>query len=159
MPSVRMSLFAGLIIGIAVSFWQLAAAQDPQRAVVVNTGQPFAPFAEKLRSAAIGNGMGIVAEACAHCGAKAVLDMEIPGNRVVMIFHPRYAVRLLEANVDAGIEAPLRLYLTERPDGTARLSYERPSRTFAGYGGKGLAELAAELDDVVDRIVRQAQRD
>ena len=60
--------------------------------------------------------MGIVAQACADCGANAI-GVTIPGNRVIMVFRPDFAVRMLDASVAAGIEAPLRLYVTERPDG------------------------------------------
>ena len=50
-----------------------------------------------------------------------------------MVFRPDYAVRMLKASEAAGIEAPLRLYLTERPDGRARLTYRLPSHIFGVY--------------------------
>ena len=67
--------------------------------------------------------MGIVGNACATCGARSI-GVTIPGNRVMMIFNPHFAVRMLKSSVASGIEAPLRLYITEQPDGKARLSYQ-----------------------------------
>ena len=66
---------------------------------------------------------------------------------------------MLAASVAAGIEAPIRMYVTDDGDGTATLSYKTPSHVFAPYmddGGPDLAELAAELDEIFSRIAAQA---
>ena len=98
-----------------------------------------------------------LAQACATCGAKAI-GVTIPGNHVVMIFHPKFAVRMLKASVAAGIEAPIRLYLTESKDGTARLTYRLPSHTFGAYQVKALDVMGQELDGIVAKIVADAGR-
>ncbi|MDZ7839916.1 MAG: DUF302 domain-containing protein [Gammaproteobacteria bacterium] len=124
----------------------------------VDTGVPILEYQESLLEAVKANDMGVVAQACADCGAKAVLGKDIPRNRVIMIFHPRFAVRMLEASVAAGIEAPLRLYLTEQEDGTARLTYRLPSHVFGAYEVAALDELGRELDGTIARIVDDAGR-
>jgi hypothetical protein len=63
-----------------------------------------------------------------------------------------------------GIEAPLRLYIAENPDGTATLSYKTAAHVLAPYaeeGGQTLTALAAELDTVLEQTAEQAtsQRD
>jgi uncharacterized protein (DUF302 family) len=65
---------------------------------------------------------------------------------------------MLEASVQAGIEAPLRLYLTENDDGTATLSYRTASFVFAPYddGGAALEALAVELDGILAEIAAAA---
>jgi len=123
---------------------------------IVDTGKPFDAYVDTLKAAAQANGMGIVAEACATCGAKAI-GVTIPGNRVIMIYNPRFAVRMLEASEAAGIEAPLRLYVTEQPDGTARLTYRLPSAVFGAYDNATLDAMAAELDVIVAKIVEDSQ--
>ena len=123
----------------------------------VETGRTFAAYVDNLKKAIRGNRMGIVAHACATCGAKAI-GVTIPGNHVVMIFHPRFAVRMLKASVAAGIEAPIRLYLTEKSDGTARLTYRLPSHIFGAYEVPVLDEMAKELDGIVAKIVADAGR-
>ena len=122
---------------------------------VIDTGQPFDTYAKKLTAAIKANKMGIVGDACATCGAKSI-GVTIAGNRVLMIFNPHFAVRMLKASVPAGVEAPLRLYLSERPDGTARLSYRLPSHVFAPYGSADLDAMADELDEIFARIVKDA---
>ncbi|MDP6774965.1 MAG: DUF302 domain-containing protein [Rhodospirillales bacterium] len=124
---------------------------------VVDTGQPFAVYVKKLTNAIKANRMGIVGDACATCGAKSI-GVTIPGNRVIMIFNPHFAVRMLKASVAAGVEAPLRLYVTERADGTARLSYRLPSHVFAPYATPDLDAMARELDGIFARIVEAAGR-
>ncbi|MGF1639844.1 MAG: DUF302 domain-containing protein [Rhodospirillales bacterium] len=122
---------------------------------IVETGKPFEPFVARLRDAIKDNAMGIVAEACAHCGAQSI-GITIPGNRVIMIFKPPFAVRMLAASEAAGIEAPLRLYVTERPDGTARLTYRQPSAVFGAYENAELTRMGEELDVIVAKIVADA---
>lgn len=122
----------------------------------IDTGKPFDAYVEALKAAIQANGMGIVAEACATCGAKAI-GVTIPGNRVIMIFNPRFAVRMLEASEAAGIEAPLRLYVTEQPDGIAQLTYRLPSSVFGAYENDTLDAMAAELDAIVAKIVAESR--
>ncbi len=122
---------------------------------VIETGKPFGGFLKSLKAAISANKMGIVGEACATCGAKAI-GVTIPGNRVVMIFNPHFAVRMLKASEASGIEAPLRLYVTEQKDGTARLTYRLPSHVFGAYKMADLDAMGKELDVIVDRIVKRA---
>ena len=72
----------------------------PADVSVVQTGQPFAAYMKKLLAAIAANKMGVVAQACATCGAKAI-GVTIPENRVVMIFNPHFAVRMLKASIPA----------------------------------------------------------
>ncbi len=121
----------------------------------VDAGRPFAAYVDRLKAAVRANKMGIVAHACATCGAKAI-GVTIPGNHVVMIFHPRFAVRMLKASVAAGIEAPLRFYITENADKTAKLTYRKPSSVFAPYESADLDTMAGELDIIFASIAKDA---
>ncbi|MDD9878185.1 MAG: DUF302 domain-containing protein [Magnetovibrio sp.] len=135
-----------------------AAAENPtpySGMKSVETKTPFAAYVKKLKGAIKANRMGIVGHACANCSAKAI-GVTIPGNNVVMIFHPKFAVRMLKASVAAGIEAPLRLYVTENKDGTARLTYRLPSHVFGAYQVPDLDAMGRELDAIVAKIVADA---
>ena len=147
---VRFVLVAAALAALA-GFARPAGAE-----AVFETPKPFERFVADLQAAIAGHRMGLVAEACASCGARAIGET-IPGNRVLMIFRPDFAVRMLRASEAAGIEAPLRLYVTERPDGSARLVYREPSAVFAPYG-PALAPLARELDAIVAAIAADALR-
>ena len=99
--------------------------------------------------------MGLVAQASASRGA-AARGLTIPGNAVLMVFRNDFAVRMLAANVPAGIEAPIRIYVTENADGMASVTYRSPSAVFAPYKNAELDALGRELDPIFARIVRDA---
>ena len=115
----------------------------------------FSDTVSRIESATETNKMGLVAKASASAGA-AARGTKIPGNAVLMIFRNDYAVRMLAASVAAGIEAPIRVYVTEGSDGKVAITYRTPSSIFAPYGSSELDALARELDPVFDRIVRDA---
>ncbi len=122
---------------------------------VIKTGHSYSAMVEKLPKAVARNKMGVVARASATLGAKKI-GVTIPGNMVVMVFHPKFAVRMLKASVPAGIEAPLRFYITENSDGTTTLTYRDPSSVFAPYGSAKLDKMAKELDVIFARIASDA---
>ncbi len=130
-----------------------AGAQHPSggEIVTVVVQKPFADAAERLKAAIAANGFGLVCHANAQAGA-ASRGVKIKGNQVFMVFRPDFAVRMLAASVEAGYEAPLRLYLTENDDGTATLRYVKPSAVFKPYSHPDLDRLGAELDLLFEKI-------
>lgn len=115
----------------------------------------FTDTVSRIESATEKNKMGVVAKASASAGA-AGRGVKIAGNAVLMVFRNDYAVRMLAASVPAGIEAPIRLYVTEGRKGKVTITYRTPSAIFAPYGSAELDALAKELDPVFDRIVHDA---
>jgi uncharacterized protein (DUF302 family) len=115
----------------------------------------FDALATRLEKAIETNQMGLVAQASASRGA-AARGVKIRGNLVLMVFRNDYAVRMLAASVPAGIEAPLRLHLTEGANGRASVTWRDPSAVFAPYGSAELDAMARELDPVFEKIVRDA---
>lgn len=126
--------------------------------VVIATHQSFAALSDRLDAAVKSEKMGLVTSASASAGAKAA-GITIPGNRVVGVFRNDFARRMLSASVAAGIEAPIRFYVTENSNGTATLSYKKPSFVFEPYyneGGPALKSLTAELDAIFAKIASAA---
>ncbi len=115
----------------------------------------FAETVSRLEKSIEANKMGLIAKASASAGA-AARSVKIPGNAVLMIFRNDYAVRMLAASVPAGIEAPIRVYVTENSDGKTTVTYRPPSAIFAPYANAKLDAMARELDPVFDKIVRDA---
>lgn len=130
------------------------AAPYPGR-VTTKSAFGFGETISRLEQSIEKNKMGLVAKASASAGA-AGRGVKIAGNAVLMVFRNDYAVRMLAASVPAGIEAPLRLYVTENADGKADVTYRAPSAVFAPYGNAQLDAMARELDPVFDKIVREA---
>ena len=119
----------------------------------------YATLVKRVNAAAKSHKIGIVTRASATVGAIKVLKKKIPGNMVIGLYHPRFAIPMLEASIAAGIEAPIRVYITENSDGTATLSYKTPSFVFAPYmqeGGDKLKSLAAELDKLFASLAAEA---
>ena len=158
---MRLSIIAALFTSLAF-FASIAHAENLTERPgwsVTKTGYDYPTLVKRVNAAAAANKIGIVTRASATVGAAKVLKKKIPGNMVVGLYHPRFAIPMLEASVAAGIEAPIRVYITENDDGTATLSYKTPSTVFAPYmseGGDKLKKLAAELDTLFAAIAKQA---
>lgn len=162
MPKFVAIVFAMLVC--AGAFTTGAFAQAPLAAgegwVVTPTPHGFAELVRRLEAAVAANQMNQVNAASASDGAKAQ-GFAIPGNRVVGVFRNDFARRMLSASIPAGIEAPIRYYLTENADGTATLSYRAPSAVFGPYvdkAGPDLAAVAKELDVIFAKIAAEAAR-
>lgn len=147
-------LFSCLLLG-AGSFAHADSPAPYPGTQTVSSQHSFEKVLQRLERAIGDNKMGLVAQASASKGA-AARGVKIPGNTVLMVFRSDYAVRMLEASVPAGIEAPLRLYVTENKNGTASVTYRTASATFAPYGSGKLDALARELDPVLAKIVSDA---
>ena len=123
--------------------------------VVLETNKSFQTFTQDLTAAIRKNKMGQVCWASAQAGA-ASIGVKIPGNQVFMIYRPDFAVRMLKASVEAGFEAPIRIYVVEQENGTAQVSYIKPSDVFAGYKNAELNAMARELDTIFAAILHDA---
>jgi uncharacterized protein (DUF302 family) len=155
-------IFAGLIIGVALSVGtptivKAQMASPYSDLIAQKTSHSYPVLVEKLNKAVKNNKMGLVTRASATMGAKS-LGVKIAGNMVIGVYNPHFAIRMLKASVPAGIEAPLRFYITENADGTASLSYRKPSGVFGAYKIKALDEMAKELDAIFVRIAAEATR-
>lgn len=154
----RYLCFALFLTAISALAARAEISERPGWAVLPSP-HAYAALVERVLAAAKTHKIGVVAQASATVGAKRVLDKDIAGNMVIGLYHPRFAVPMLEASVAAGIEAPIRVYLTENADGTATLSYKLPSHVFAPYmdeGGDRLKALAAELDTLFAALAADA---
>lgn len=149
-----LALAALLLAGAAVAAAAAADAPYPGTKTVASK-HGFDALVSRVEAAVGEHKMGLVAQASASRGA-AARGVKIPGNAVLMVFRNDYAVRMLQASVPAGIEAPLRIYVTENADGTASITYRTPSAVFAPYRSDKLSAMAKELDPIFEGIVRDA---
>ena len=125
---------------------------------VIPTSKSYSDLVEDLKTAVNAEKMLLVTQASASAGAKG-RGITIPGNRIIGVYRNDYALRMLDASVAAGIEAPIRFYVTGNSDGSATLSWKTPSFVFAPYmdeGGEALSDLASELDLVFLTIAEKA---
>jgi|BEDMetMinimDraft_2_1075160.scaffolds.fasta_scaffold02724_1 uncharacterized protein (DUF302 family) len=74
------------------------------------------------------------------------------GNFIFEIFRPDYANKVFRANLRAGIEPPLRIYVYES-NHEVYVEYYEPSEIFSKWG---LQDLGRELDRIFQSIVDDA---
>ena len=144
-----------IVIIIGLLTWNLSEAIAQDGKATFTSKAPFAQVAAALQQAIAGEKMGLVCHANAQAGA-AARGVKIPGNQVLMLFRPDFAIRMLKASVEAGFEAPIRIYIYENPDGTATIMYRKPSAVFGPYSHGELDAIGAELDPIFERVVAQA---
>ncbi|MCB9947405.1 MAG: DUF302 domain-containing protein [Rhodospirillaceae bacterium] len=142
-------------MGASAAMAQGMADTPYEDMIVIPTEHDFDTLWDRMEAAVTGHEMLLVGRASASRGA-AGRGIDIPGNGVIDVYRNDFAVRMLEASVAAGFEAPIRYYLTEGEDGTATLSYRPPSAVFAPYGNAALDEMAAELDAIFAAIAADA---
>lgn len=153
-----LALFASIVL-MASIFSATASDLDGRSGWrVVETDITFNNLVDRVKASVKAQKMGLVTQASASAGAKGQ-GITIPGNRIMGVYRNDYARRMLEASIAAGIEAPIRFYVTENADLTATLSWKTPSFVFAPYmeeGGTDLRTLAVELDGVFEAIAAGA---
>lgn len=127
---------------------------------VTKTDKNYEDLIDAVRQSARANSMGVVTQA-GPTGAARNRGITIPGNRVIGIFNNKFAVRILGLSTAAMIEAPIRMYVTENDDGSATLSYKKPSFAFSPYMAEAGADLevaANELDQIFRSIADSAAK-
>ena len=152
-PRTVALVFAGFLFCIPPSLADNGFPYPDTR--VLPSHKTFTQVWKDLETAISDHKMGLVSQASASIGASR-RGIKIPGNAVFGVYRNDFAVRMLAASVPAGIEAPLRIYLTEDKDGHGRLSYRRPSAVFKPYRSAKLDTMARELDKIFAAIADQA---
>jgi len=171
-----LTLSRGAALGVAVTVLSaqvtlvappvaMAGGLDPadtaladQGWVIAKTGHAYGALVKRLSGAVKAEKMGLVNFASASDGARGQ-GFDIPGNRVVGVYRNDFARRMLAASIPAGIEAPIRFYVTENADGTASPAYRPPGAVSSPYfeaAEPDLRTLAGELDTVFDAIFTRA---
>jgi uncharacterized protein (DUF302 family) len=146
-----------MILALMFALAAVVPAQAGENQITdIPTKYSFPELVKRLDAAIKTHKMFVVTRASASIGAKR-RGVSIPGNMVIGVYRNDFAVRMLEASVPAGIEAPIRFYIWQGKNGKAVLSYRKPSVVFAPYnGGAKLKALAAELDAIFAAIARDA---
>lgn len=139
-----------------------AANADPKKREgwrIHPTEYAYKVLIDRVKAATKANKMGVVTQA-GPTGAAKNRGIDIPGNRVIGVFNNRFAVEMLSVSESAMIEAPVRFYVTEQPDGSATLSYKTPSHVFEPYADDSpeVMKIAARLDEIFARIAAEATR-
>jgi len=154
---IRMlTLLAALLLAAPAHAADTIPARDGW--VVHETQMTYAELVARMKPAIRSQKMGLVTQA-GPTGMAKKRGITIPGSRIFGVFNNKFAVRAIRTSISAMIEAPVRMYVTSNPDGTATLSYKTPTHVFSPYfdeGGEDLRTIAGELDAIFAAIAAEA---
>ena len=153
---IRSPIAAAAILALTALALVASPAKRPGWEVH-ETAIPYLELIDRVKAATKANKMGVVTQA-GPTGAAKRRGITIPGNRVIGVFNNRFAVRMVGVSEAAMIEAPVRFFITEQPDGSATLSYKTPSHVFSPYADDDpeVMKIAAELDLIFAAIAAEA---
>lgn len=154
---MKQFLFAVILLGLVPGVSIADQGYPYPDMQVIKTEKTFKDLIADFRDAVKMNEMLLVTQACGSCGAKN-LGFDILGNYVGGVFRNDFARAAFAVHVPAGIEFPIRYYITENDDKTATLTYRKPSTMLASYGVAALDPIGADLDKVFAAIAEDSVR-
>ena len=154
----RLALALMLVACVAATLAPAAAraeADEPESVgpypgtVSWSTAYPLGDAVRRLEKAVRSNGLTVVQTVTAGGHGQT-------GVAVILVSSSDYWGRILKANQLAGMEMPIRLYVTDTGNRTSAVIYRTPSSIFALYDTPDLDRIAADMDQVFAKIVDDA---
>jgi uncharacterized protein (DUF302 family) len=112
----------------------------------------FEEVLTRLRNEIQGAGLRVLNEIDPQKAVQGI-GRSMGGLRLIFFFHPNLVVRVLETDWTAMVEAPLKLVVTELPEGSVSIRMADPATAFGRYGNSALASFGSELADTCRRII------
>ena len=109
----------------------------------------FTETIEALRKSIENNGLKVVSFIDARENLKKI-GVNIGGNSILEVFHPKLAMEVFQHDLKAGIVIPLRIYVYEDDERTKVIA-QSASELFKPFAG--LDELAKRIDNMIHAIV------
>lgn len=144
----------GLVLALAAFGFSVAVAEER---VEKASNSGFAQTVERVETAIKKRGAMIVAT-IDHQNMLRMVGASIRGSKTIEFGKPDMMKMLLPDNPEVGVEMPLKVYVYERADGKAVLSYRKPSVSFASYGKEPLTKAGQMMDMMLEEIVAEAAK-
>jgi len=106
---------------------------------------------EKLKAGVEAQNMRVVAHINGQANA-AKIGKTVPGDQILEIFRPDFAIRVWTACKPAGHDIPLRIHVYEEA-GETKVACRMPTEVFEPFASPELMEVGAELDDIFNAIL------
>jgi uncharacterized protein (DUF302 family) len=116
------------------------------------SARSFEEVLARLRNEIQGAGLRVLNEIDPQKAVQGI-GRSMGGLRLIFFFHPNLVVRVLETDWTAMVEAPLKLVVTELPEGTVSIRMADPITAFGRYGNSALAGFGKELAETCQRII------
>lgn len=105
-----------------------------------------------LKRAIEENGLKVVSEINAQENLKRI-GVQIGGNIIMEVFHPKLAKKVFDTDLRAGIVPPVRIYIYEQNSLTKIIAQVAES-DFSPYG---LADLGRSVDQMIESSIRSVR--
>lgn len=152
MKKIAVLTLAIVLLGAGSLAWAQSLARVDQ---VSNGG--FEKTVKQLETALKARGMMIVAT-IDHQNMMRMVGGSIKGSRTFEFGKPDMLKMVMPVELAAGLEMPHKIYVYERADGKAVVSYYKPSTGFGAYGKDQLRMVGEMLDKLLDEIVAEATK-
>ena len=146
LPSFAVTVFAFLL-----AVGPTPALADDGRVVGVSKG-PYADVVAGLQRGITEHKLTLIGQFDSRKGVPPT-NTAVKGNRVLLVYKTDAAMRLIKANPKAGFDAPMRFHVFENPDGTATVTYVKPSTLLKTYRDPEIRKVADELDLVFTSVM------
>ena len=113
----------------------------------------FKQTVELLEKSVDEKGLKVVSAIDAQANLRKI-GVEAGGNKILEVFHPKFAKEVFENDLRAGIVPPLRLYIYDEKD-QIHVAVQNAVELFSQYNG--LRDLAVRLDEILDSIVKSVK--
>ncbi len=155
-PRITLSGLSMLLTLALLLHTGFARAQSLSRIdKVSNSG--FNQTVKELETALKKRGMMIVA-VLDHQNMLRMVGASIKGSKTLEFGKPDMMKTVLPQNPEAGLEMPLKIFVYERADGKAVVSYYKPSGGFGSYGKELLTKIGQMMDKMLEEIVAEATK-
>jgi uncharacterized protein (DUF302 family) len=148
-------VLASMLVILALALPARADEDEPESVgpypgtVSLATSYPLGDTVRRLEKAVRANGLTLVQTI--RSGGHGATDVA-----VLLISSSDYWGRVLKANQLAGMELPIRIYVTADGSRGSAVIYRAPSSIFALYDTPELDHIAADLDQVFAKLVDDA---
>lgn len=146
-----------IAVALAWSGWAIPALAQSLARVDKVSSSGFEKTAKQLETALKSRGMMVVA-IIDHQNMMRMVGGSIKGSKTFEFGKPDMLKMVMPLDPAAGLEMPHKIYLYERADGTAVVSYYKPSGGFSAYGKDQLKMVGEMIDKMLDEIAAEATK-
>lgn len=148
---VKMVVVLGVLALVAGVYGQTVSRVDKV------SNSPFDKTVRQVEAALKAKGMMIVAT-LDHQNMLRMVGATTRGSKTLEFAKPDMMKMLLPQTLEVGLEMPLKIYVYERADGKAVISYYKPSGSFASYRKEPLTKAAQMMDAILEEIAAEGTK-
>lgn len=152
---ILVTMFVIMVAGV-MTLGVVAYAQAPDRVDKVSNSN-FEKTVKQIETALQKRGFMIVAT-LDHQNMLTMVGANIKGSKTIEFGKPDMGKMVLPSSPEAGLEMPARIYIWERGDGKAVVSYYKPSSDFSKYGKEDLKKVGEMMDKMLDEVTTEGTK-